>query len=134
VRALRRDTKEYLIPLAREMRKKPTPAEAKLWAHLRGSRLNGCRFYRQYPIDRFIADFYCPKYNLVIELDGSIHGTENQQARDAEKDADFKGRGFALIRFRNDQVLYELDSVLNELSLLLNLLSQNAKQTSVNKH
>lgn len=72
-----------ITELARELRKKPTPAEKKLWQEVRKRQLNNCKFLRQYPIiysekqrgkfNFFIADFYCAEKNLVIELDGRIH-------------------------------------------------------------
>ena len=72
-----------LKPLAREMRKKPTPAEAKLWQRLRRKQVRGIKFRRQFAIDRFITDFCSPAVRLIIEVDGSIHN--QQQEYDAIK-------------------------------------------------
>ena len=55
---------------ARELRKELTPAERKLWAYLRGDRLNGVNFRRQHAIGNFIVDFVSIKNKFVIELDG----------------------------------------------------------------
>jgi very-short-patch-repair endonuclease len=65
--------KPELFKRALEMRKKPTEAEKILWKHIRTFRSEGYIFRRQHPIDIFIADFYCPKLKLVIEVDGEIH-------------------------------------------------------------
>ena len=55
------------------MRSEPTDAELKLWRILRGKRLEGYKFKRQVPIDRYIADFVCFAHRLIIEADGSQH-------------------------------------------------------------
>ena len=64
---------------ARRLRKKPMPAEFKLWAYLRGSRLLGVSFRRQHAIGRYVVDFCAPKHRLIIELDGGAHLEQTQQ-------------------------------------------------------
>ena len=54
------------LTLARQMRRQPTPAEAKLWQHLRAGRLSGLHFRRQQVIDGFIVDFYCHAVGLRL--------------------------------------------------------------------
>ena len=63
------------IPRARHLRRNQTTAEAKLWRVLRNRALNGWKFRRQYPIDRFIVDFACVEARLVVEVDGATHST-----------------------------------------------------------
>jgi very-short-patch-repair endonuclease len=58
---------------ARALRKELTPAERKLWAYLRGDKLNGISFRRQHAIGNYIVDFVSIKEKLIIELDGSQH-------------------------------------------------------------
>ena len=76
-----------ITELARELRRNPTPAERKLWSHLRNKQLKGYRFVRQKPLVYqqynkkryfFIADFYCARKKLVVELDGKIHDFQKQ--------------------------------------------------------
>jgi len=62
--------KPEIFKLARELRKRETPSEKTLWSHLSRNQLLGLQFRRQHPINRFIADFYCPKIKLIIEIDG----------------------------------------------------------------
>ena len=59
------------ISNAKELRKEMTKEERKLWFEF--LRDHPLHFYRQRPIGSYIADFYCPKAKLVIELDGSQH-------------------------------------------------------------
>ena len=66
------------IANARRLRQEKTDAERKLWSILRGRKLDGWKFRRQVPIDRYFADFACMEARLVIELDGrnKIIGTD----------------------------------------------------------
>jgi len=59
--------------LARQLRKKPTPAEKRLWMVLCGDKLNGVKFRRQHAIGKYVVDFCSVKRKLAIELDGSQH-------------------------------------------------------------
>ena len=90
------------LTLARQMRRLPTPAEAKLWYYLRAGRLNGLHFRRQQVIDGFIADFYCHSVGLVIELDGGVH--QDQAEYDAERDRILEERGLRILRLPNSAV------------------------------
>jgi very-short-patch-repair endonuclease len=92
------------------MRKKPTPAEAKLWDAVRAQRLGGHNFRRQHPIGPFYVDFLVPDAKLIVELDGPIH--DFQREYDARRQSYLESGGFRVIRFTNDQVMKELDSVL----------------------
>ena len=94
---------------ARELRRNPTKAESALWFHLRNRQLSGHRFRRQRPIGKYIVDFVCLASCLVVELDGGQHMASGEY--DAARTADLNGRGFAVIRFWNDQVLTEIDGL-----------------------
>ncbi len=100
-------------PLAREMRKDPTPAEDMLWQALRGKQVRGYRFRRQHPIDRFIVDFFCPEIRLVVEVDGPIH--EQQAEYDALRQAFIESLGIHVLRFTNDLVLQDMQGVLAQI-------------------
>ena len=54
---------------AKALRKAMTPAELVLWGHLKLG-IDGYKFRTQRPIGSYIADMYCHKLKLVIELDG----------------------------------------------------------------
>jgi very-short-patch-repair endonuclease len=95
---------------ARELRREMTPAEKALWDRLRGRGLDGLKFKRQHPLGPFIADFYCAECRLVVEIDGDIH--DLQMEHDAARTERFELYGYRVIRFRNEQVLDDLESVL----------------------
>ena len=95
---------------ARELRREMTPTERVLWQRLRNRQLSGLKFRRQHPLGPFIADFYCAAHRLVVEIDGDIH--DLQPERDAARTEQFEKYGYRVIRFRNEQVLNDIESVL----------------------
>src|SRR3954466_16177799 len=84
--------------VVREARHEPTPAENLLWQKLRRRAL-GVQFRRQHPLSIFYVDFYCPKFGLVVELDGPIHDTLVE--RDASRTEMIETLGCTVIRFTN---------------------------------
>ena len=81
------------------MRLAPTFAERDLWKALRETDLH---FRRQAPFGAFVVDFVCHRHRLIVELDGGIHDLPSVAARDAERDAWLTGRGYRVMRFRNN--------------------------------
>ena len=99
-----------LLARAKAMRSEMTSAETKLWYHLRGNHLGGFHFRRQQIIDRYIVDFYCHAFGLVVEVDGGGH--LDQEEYDRARDAHLADMGFKVLRFFNSDVDQDLDSVL----------------------
>ncbi len=97
---------------AKELRKDMTAPETILWKRLRGRQLNGMKFRRQHPIDIFIADFYCHDEKIIVELDGGIHDTLEQMEHDDGRTFELEEKGFKIIRFRNEEIINEIDKVL----------------------
>jgi very-short-patch-repair endonuclease len=75
-----RPDKHRLRRFAKEMRRSPTDAEAKMWQLLRGRRLAAFKFRRQVPFQNYILDFVCFEKRLVIEIDGGQHTTSSSDA------------------------------------------------------
>ena len=75
----------------------------------------GLKFRRQHPIGRFIADFYCHEKKLVIEVDGSVHNSEEQREYDAGRTYELNENEIQVIRFTNNEVEKELQKVINKL-------------------
>ncbi len=71
----------------------------------------GVPFYRQKPIGNYIVDFYAPRARLVIEVDGSQHGREDNSRKDQFRDAYLSDLGLKVLRFNSREVLGETDSV-----------------------
>lgn len=105
---------EEKLKLARKMRKNPTTAEALFWKFVRRDVL-GFRVRRQTRIHGFIADFYIPKLRLVIEIDGGYHQTEERSTYDAKRTNILNNYGFTVIRFTNNEVIYNVRSVIQKI-------------------
>ena len=102
---------------AKTMRAGPTPAEARLWYHLRAHRFGGHKFRRQTVIGPYIADFTCRSAMLVIEIDGDSHG--DRVSEDAERTRQIELRGWHVVRFSNGDVMGKIEAVLEQLGALL---------------
>lgn len=103
------------VILAREFRRKPTPAEDKLWEALRGRRLAGLKFRRQHPFDRYVLDAFCVEHQLEVEVDGGIHRDQVQAEHDASRTEFLETHGVRVLRFTNEQVENDLPQVLREI-------------------
>lgn len=88
--------------LARNMRKNATRQEKHLWYDFLKD--YPIQFHRQVMIDEYIADFYCHKVKLVIELDGSQHETDQGMERDQRRTEVLESYGVTVIRFTNKSV------------------------------
>ena len=104
-----------LYQYGRELRQSSTKAEKILWEYLRNRNLDGLKFRRQHPIDKFIADFYCHERKLVVELDGAVHDDKMNAQYDEARTYELKGSGIKVIRFRNREVENNISFVLNEI-------------------
>lgn len=91
-------------PYRRKLRKKMTPAEVSLWEMIRRKQLGGARFLRQYSVETYILDFYCPEYKLTVELDGEPHNEEFQQIYDEKRTQHLNKLGITVLRFENFEV------------------------------
>ncbi len=100
----------YLRDRARQLRHTPKHAEALLWQQLRNRGALGLKWRRQHPVGRFIADFYCAEYSLIVELDGPIH--RYQTERDAARDARLMEAGYRVLRIDNEDVERDIERVI----------------------
>ena len=105
---------KQLVPLAKTLRKGMTREEKHLWYDfLRSYPLN---FIRQKIIGVYIADFYCPKARLVVELDGSQHYTEEGRRNDANRDLFIEGYGITVLHISNYDIHTNYDGVCMEIN------------------
>lgn len=75
---------------ATQLRKNMTSAEKMLWERLKNKQVLNYKFRRQHPLANFIADFYCHKAKLIIEVDGGIHETAEQKEYDLGRTNELK--------------------------------------------
>ena len=111
--------------LARDLRRRQTIAEGKLWTVLRNRQFLGKKFLRQHPIifayearkRFFVADFFCHENKLVVEVDGKSH--DYQKDYDELRTYIINGLGMRVVRFKNEDIENKMDQVLDELKGLL---------------
>ena len=104
--------------LARRMRKALTPPEYLLWERLKARVPGKPVFRRQEAIGPYIADFYCSKAKLIIEVDGGIHGEEINFQKDAARDAWLINEGFHVYRIPAAAIFANADDAANGVILL----------------
>ena len=105
-----------LYQYGRELRHESTEAEKLLWAELRNRKLNGLKFRRQHPLDKFIVDFYCNEKKLVVELDGGVHNEKINKEYDEARTAMLAGLNIIVLRFKNEDVINNMKEVLRKIS------------------
>ncbi len=92
-----------LTSRARAFRKDGTPAERKLWYEFLSNQAE--KFTRQKPLGNYIADFYCSRHRLAIEVDGDSHFIEPAQRRDQARTRVLESLGVRVLRFTNSEVM-----------------------------
>jgi very-short-patch-repair endonuclease len=104
---------------ARSLRKNMTRQERHLWYDF--LRSYPVKFYRQRSINEFIADFYCSRAHLVIELDGSQHYEPDNMEYDRRRTELLNKNSLEVIRFSNldidrnfEDVCYAIDIKVKE--------------------
>ena len=100
------------IARARNLRKRMTDAEIKLWQALRLKQMIGIRFRRQAPLGEYIVDFISHEIKLIIELDGGQHNEKAQMEYDTKRTKWLETQGYRIQRFWNNEVLLDFDMVL----------------------
>ena len=109
----------YLKNIRKELRNNLTPPEARLWTELKDKKRLGFKFRRQHSIDNYIVDFYSPKANLIIEVDGKTHLEPTISENDSKRDEHLKELGFKIVRFDNQDILNQLEYVIHEIDEIL---------------
>ena len=106
-------TPSYVIELAKDMRHNMTEAEERLWSAINKRQINGLKFRRQHPINRYILDFYCYEKQLAIEVDGEVH--RKQKDNDNYRDEFLKSIGIRTIRIHNKEIMNNLNAVIEKI-------------------
>ena len=100
--------------IRQSLRNNMTKSEIILWSKIKSSQL-GYKFRRQHGIGKYIVDFYCPELKLIIEIDGDVHGFENQIKKDEERQKFLENLGFTVLRYANNDVMQNINGVIEDL-------------------
>ncbi len=104
-----------LKEFSRKLRKNMTDAEKLIWSKIRDNQLKEKRFYSQKIIDNYIVDFYCPKANLIIELDGGQHYEPENREKDRARDAYSANNGLKVLRFSDKEVFNNTSGIIEKI-------------------
>ena len=102
---------------AKVLRRTMTKPEKLLWNKIRRRQVKNKYFRRQHPYGIYILDFFCFEANLVIEIDGGIH--LSKQEYDNERTDYLNSSGLRVLRFKNEEILNNIESVIENISKYL---------------
>jgi very-short-patch-repair endonuclease len=122
------------VPRARQLRRMMTPAEKKLWWHLREARFAGSHFRRQGTTGVYFVDFCCHTNKLVVEVDGDSHAGERQMIADAKRTEFLESRGYRVLRFWNNDVLTNIEGVMTVIADALDGVARDAEPSGEAPH
>ena len=97
---------------AKGLRRRMTPAEVKLWRHLRNRQLGGAFFRKQHAVGPFVVDFFCARLRLAVEIDGDSHARQTRYDTMRTRWLS-EQKGFRVLRFANRDVLGNIEGVLH---------------------
>ncbi len=89
--------------------------------------MEGIKFRRQHPLQKYVADFYAHELKLVIELDGKYHEEKSQSFYDKDRDQNIGNKAVLTLRFTNEEILNSLEEVLNRLRNKILILKSQKK-------
>ncbi len=105
----------------RALRNDMTYCEKIVWLHIRRKQL-GYRFLRQYSVDKFVIDFYCPKLKLAVEIDGSVHDLPEQKEKDLRRQKYIEQYKITFVRITNEEFLGNPNKALKRIEDAVKLL------------
>lgn len=108
----------------RELRKNMTFSEKLVWTYLRKKKLQE-RFLRQYSVDYYVIDFYCPKLKLAVEIDGDVHEMPEQKIYDMQRQGYLEKFGITFVRIKNEELLENPDLALDRIEQAVKKLKMN---------
>jgi len=109
-----------LKPFARQLRRTLTKSEACLWKYaLKEKQMKGYQFKRQRPVLQYVADFFCRKLMLIVELDGITHDNETAHAKDTIREECLKNAGYKIVRFTDEEVINNIAGVVSKLERII---------------
>ena len=105
-------------------------AEVLLWMRLSNKQMLGYKFRRQYSVDQFVIDLYCPELKLAIEVDGDNHFTPLARVYDEGRQHHIESFGIRFLRVVNEDVYHNLDAVLDEIEATIRGIESGRSATT----
>jgi very-short-patch-repair endonuclease len=116
---IKRNSKNYfslpynpaLKDRAKALRQAGNLSEVLFWNEVKRKKFKGLDFDRQKIVGNYIVDFYCPNYQVVVEVDGSSH--DNKQEYDAQRDEYLNSLGLTVIHIKVQDIKHNLRQTMN---------------------
>lgn len=105
-------------PRRQNLRARSTLAEKILWSRLSNNKL-GYKFFRQYSVEGYVLDFYCPEKRLGIELEGKIHSRPQVKTYDEYRKKYLEAYDIKLLVIKNEEVLENIHNSLAKIAISL---------------
>ena len=83
------------------------------------------RFLRQYSVDHYVIDFYCPILKLAFEVDGNVHDSSGQQEYDNNRQEYLESYGITFVRITNDELLANPEKAFNKIEEEIKIIEGN---------
>ena len=97
----------------KSLRNNMPKAETVLWQKLKNKQRKGFKFRRQYSVNKYIVDFYCPELKLAVEVDGDSHYFDGNIESDKKRQEYIESKGIIFLRFTNNDIYKNLAEVLS---------------------
>ncbi len=79
----------------------------------------GYKFFRQYSIEGYVVDFFCPRKRMAIEIDGGYHQKSDVKRYDFYRTRYLKAYNIKIARFWNSDIENNIKEVLIDVKTLL---------------
>ena len=111
----------------RKLRQNQTSAEDLVWRQLRNRQLLGYKFKRQYSVDHFVIDFYCPELKLAVELDGASHNNPEQIEYDIKRQKYLEEFNIKFVRIKDEDLFGNTNQAFMKIENTIKLFEKNKK-------
>ena len=111
----------------RKLRQYQTNAEELVWRYLRNRQMLGYKIKRQYSVDHFVIDFYCPKLKLAIEVDGESHNNPEQKKYDIQRQKYLEEFDINFVRIKDEDLLGNPNKAFMKIEDAIKLLEMSKK-------
>ena len=111
----------------RKLRQNQTNAEELVWRYLRNKQMLGYKFKRQYSVNHFVIDFYCPELKLAVEVDGASHNNLEQQEYDIQRQKYMESFNIKFVRIKDEELLGNPNQEFMKIEDAIKLLEKNSK-------
>jgi very-short-patch-repair endonuclease len=111
----------------RKLRQNQTNAEELVWRFLRNRQLSGFKFKRQFSVDHFVIDFYCPELKLAVEVDGASHNEPGQQKKDISRQKYLEAFDIKFVRIKDEELFGNPEKAFGKIEQAIKKLEENKK-------